>query len=678
MLSLEGQQLGPYRIVTQLGSGGMATVYKAYHARLDRYVAIKMMHQAFLQDQNFLTRFEREAQIVARLEHPHIVPIFDFADFSGQPYLVMKFIEGRTLKAVLNEKSLTLDEIQRIMPAIADALDYAHRRGVLHRDIKPSNIIIDNEGVAYLTDFGLARMAQLGESTLSHDVLLGTPHYISPEQALGRREITPKTDIYSLGVVLYELVVGRVPFSADTPFAIIHDHIYRPLPKPSTINPDITPEVEAVLVKALSKEPNDRYETATEMMNAFKAAVNASGLRDLHPQRASFAEQSLAKMRDDEPMPKEGEQTNLLPRTGNTPPPVAASASDSQVLPPAPTPIRAPVGAAPPMAPTPPRPPQPPRIPLPQAELAKRADDAKRKVEFSLDFSQGGLRHVGEAIEQAVGAVGEAIEGVTTDPDIAPEDDESAMRLRIEKQFNKRREFFGHLITFAFVNIVLWAIFLSGAGDLGQWVSEMDGMPWPMFVTFGWGAGLVAHAIETRYDTGKRAARRLTIVREAYRQEFGENWRNVKKSELKRVRRRAEKPFNERKEFFEHLGVYTMINAMFWTMFLTSNGWLANIIGDADVARVLEFPWPLAIMFFWGIGLVAHGMEALGAQRREDAIQRALDRERAQVYREKPKRDQYIVDDTVAERRVRLTEDGEFTDSIIAEMEAEEKPKRRS
>ncbi|MFN8449627.1 MAG: protein kinase [Anaerolineae bacterium] len=184
MASLEGQTLGQYRVIEQMGSGGMATVYKAYHPRLDRYVAIKMLHEAFQEDKNFLARFEREAQIVARLEHPHIVQVFDFDEYNGRPYLVMKYIEGRTLKAELESAPLTLDDIIRIMTPVADALDYAHRRGVLHRDIKPSNIIIDSTGVAYVTDFGLARMAQLGDSTLSHDVLLGTPHYISPEQAM--------------------------------------------------------------------------------------------------------------------------------------------------------------------------------------------------------------------------------------------------------------------------------------------------------------------------------------------------------------------------------------------------------------------------------------------------------------------------------------------------------------
>src|SRR5690606_9931903 len=220
MALTEGQVIGPYKIVEQMGQGGMATIYKAYHARLDRMVAIKVMHQAFLEDQNFLSRFEREAQIVAKLEHPHIVPVYDFAEHEGQPFLVMKYIEGQTLKALNERGALPLEEIVRIMPPIAAALDYAHRQGVLHRDIKPSNIILDNQGTPYLTDFGLARMAQSGESTLSTDMLLGTPHYISPEQAMGRRDLDSRTDLYSLGVVLYELVVGRVPFSADTPFAV--------------------------------------------------------------------------------------------------------------------------------------------------------------------------------------------------------------------------------------------------------------------------------------------------------------------------------------------------------------------------------------------------------------------------------------------------------------------------
>ncbi|NDJ77386.1 MAG: serine/threonine protein kinase [Chloroflexi bacterium] len=280
-----GNNVGPYRIVDQIGQGGMATVYKAYHANLDRYVAFKVLHPAFKEDPGFLERFKREAQIIARLEHPSIVPVYDFADHENQPYLVMKFIEGETLKARLKRAPLTLDETVTTLEAVANALTYAHRQGVLHRDIKPSNIMLDTQNTPYLTDFGLARIAQVGESTLSQDMMLGTPQYMSPEQAKGMRDLGPGTDIYSLGVVLYEIVVGRVPFSADTPYAIVHDHIYKPLPLPTKINPEVPDEVERVLLKALAKEPQDRYESAVEMVAAFEAAVQSAGMTELSAAR---------------------------------------------------------------------------------------------------------------------------------------------------------------------------------------------------------------------------------------------------------------------------------------------------------------------------------------------------------------------------------------------------------
>ncbi|HID88458.1 MAG TPA: serine/threonine protein kinase, partial [Anaerolineae bacterium] len=160
-----GEAVGPYRIVEKLGQGGMATVFKAYHPALDRYVALKVLHPAFREDPQFLARFQREARIVAKLDRPNIVPIYDFAEHRGHPYLVMRFIEGETLKARLRKGPLSLDEVWRVMRAVGDALSYAHKRGVLHRDIKPSNVILTPEGHVYLTDFGLARMAQAGEST---------------------------------------------------------------------------------------------------------------------------------------------------------------------------------------------------------------------------------------------------------------------------------------------------------------------------------------------------------------------------------------------------------------------------------------------------------------------------------------------------------------------------------
>jgi len=267
-----GENVGPYRIIEQLGQGGMATVFKAYHPSLDRYVAVKVLHPAFKEDPNFLARFQREARIVAKLEHPHIVPVYDFSEHKGMAYLVMRYIEGETLKAHLEGEPLPLERILEILKPVAEALAYAHEQGVLHRDIKPSNVMLTPEGGIFLTDFGLARMAQSGESTLSQDMMIGTPQYMSPEQAKGD-EVDERTDIYSLGVVLFEMLTGRVPFSADTPYAVVHDHIYTPLPLPTTIKPDILPALERVLLKALAKGKDDRYQKVTELAIAFEDAV---------------------------------------------------------------------------------------------------------------------------------------------------------------------------------------------------------------------------------------------------------------------------------------------------------------------------------------------------------------------------------------------------------------------
>ncbi len=273
-----GENVGPYRIVQQLGQGGMATVYKAFHAALDRYVALKALHPAFGQDPNFEARFQREARLVAKLEHPHIVPIYDYAEHEGRPYLVMKYIEGETLKARLQKGPLTSAEILNVVESVGSALSYAHKQGILPRDIKPSNVLIGTDGVLWLADFGLARIAQAADSTLSSDMIMGTPQYISPEQAMGDKKLDEGTDIYSFGVMLYEMVVGQVPFNADTPFSIIHDHIYSALPMPRAINPNVPEPVERVLLKALAKERADRYPDVAAMVQAFKDAWVEAGV----------------------------------------------------------------------------------------------------------------------------------------------------------------------------------------------------------------------------------------------------------------------------------------------------------------------------------------------------------------------------------------------------------------
>jgi tRNA A-37 threonylcarbamoyl transferase component Bud32 len=268
-----GTTIGHYRIEEKLGQGGMATVYKGYHTRLDRHVAIKVLHTVFKDDDSFLRRFTREAQVVARLEHSNIVPIYDFAEHDGFPYLIMRYIAGETLKDRLNKGTLSRNEMIRVASGIANGLDYAHKQGVLHRDVKPSNILLTQGGGVYIADFGLARITQSGESTLSQDMIMGTPQYISPEQAKGTTGLDGRTDIYSFGIILYEMVTGQVPFYSDTGYSVIHSQIFDPPPLPSSLNDKISPAMEMVLLKVLSKEPAERYATAGEFMTAFKQAA---------------------------------------------------------------------------------------------------------------------------------------------------------------------------------------------------------------------------------------------------------------------------------------------------------------------------------------------------------------------------------------------------------------------
>lgn len=253
----------------------MATVFKAYHPSLDRYVAIKALHPAFMEHPGFIERFEREAKVVAKLEHPNIVSIYDFSEHEDRPYLVLKYVRGETLKARLEKSKLTYKESRHIFRVISSALAYAHQEGVLHRDVKPSNVLLEKGGQVYLADFGLARIAETSQTTLSGQMMMGTPHYISPEQAKGLGNLDSGTDIYSLGVMMYELLVGEVPFQADTPFSVIHDHIYSPLPLPMEMNTDLNEDIQRAILKALAKERQDRYESVSAMMAVFLKAFES-------------------------------------------------------------------------------------------------------------------------------------------------------------------------------------------------------------------------------------------------------------------------------------------------------------------------------------------------------------------------------------------------------------------
>lgn len=279
MNGLEGMTIGKYRVIEKLGRGGMATVYKAYHPRLDRYVAIKALHRHLYEGENFLERFQQEARAVAALRHPHIVQVYDFDVHEDTYFMVMEYIGGGTLKAKMESlsregKTLPLEEAVKYFQQVASALDFAHQKGMIHRDMKPANVLINAEGDALLTDFGIARLLSQDSTNLTATgTLIGTPAYMSPEQGKGVRELTPASDIYSLGVILYELLTGQVPYDADTPIAIIHKHIHEPLPFPHQINPDIPAGLERVILKGLAKEPEDRYQSAVEMSRAVDLAL---------------------------------------------------------------------------------------------------------------------------------------------------------------------------------------------------------------------------------------------------------------------------------------------------------------------------------------------------------------------------------------------------------------------
>jgi serine/threonine-protein kinase len=278
---LVGSKIDTYRIQSVLGQGGNATVYLARDERLDRVVALKMMH-AFAHHphrQRYIDRFRRGAQAAARLNHPNVLPVYDFGEWEGTFYIVMQYVKGKTLHQHLlgdaeelnAANPLPLPEVLHIAQQVGAALSHAHRFGVIHRDVKPSNILLSDDGRVFLTDFGLAHVEDAAPITQSGEIL-GTPHYMSPEQCKGI-EIDRRSDIYSLGVVLFHLLTGQVPFEADTPFPVILKHVQEPLPSPRKLNPNVPLMVEAILRKTLAKEPAERYQAVEEFIHDLELAV---------------------------------------------------------------------------------------------------------------------------------------------------------------------------------------------------------------------------------------------------------------------------------------------------------------------------------------------------------------------------------------------------------------------
>jgi len=272
MEDLTGKQFGHYQITAPLGEGGMAAVYKAYQPSMERYVAIKVLPRQMANSHEFTARFEREAKLLAQLQHPHILPVFDYGESEGYTYIVMPFVQSGTLADLMMKGRISLPETRRIMTQLGDALAYAHTRGMIHRDIKPSNVLIDERGNCLLTDFGLARMADASAKITSSGAIMGTPAYMAPEQGQGT-SIDHRSDLYALGVIFYELVTGRVPYTAETPIAIVFKHISDPLPSARKINPELGEAIELVLFKVLAKNPNDRYQNAEDFVRAIQAAI---------------------------------------------------------------------------------------------------------------------------------------------------------------------------------------------------------------------------------------------------------------------------------------------------------------------------------------------------------------------------------------------------------------------
>lgn len=260
------EKIGQYVIRSELGRGGMATVYHAFDSRFEREVAIKVLPREMLHDPQFHTRFEREIKMVASLEHPSIVPVYDVGDEDGQPYFVMRYMPGGSLSNLIERGSISIQDTARIVEKIAEGLAYAHRKGIIHRDLKPDNILFDDNGNPFISDFGVAKLTE-STSSLTGSGVIGTPAYMSPEQAQGT-EIDLRSDVYGLGVIVYQMLSGHQPYSADTPMGVVVKHITEPVPEILKIQPNLPPELDDVIKTAMAKDKNKRFPNTIELAKA--------------------------------------------------------------------------------------------------------------------------------------------------------------------------------------------------------------------------------------------------------------------------------------------------------------------------------------------------------------------------------------------------------------------------
>lgn len=267
---MKPEKIGRYEIKSELGRGGMATVYKAYDPRFEREVAVKVLPREMLHDPQFRVRFEREAKTIASLEHPAIVPVYDVGEEDEQPYFVMRYMTDGSLSDRINAGPMSIADTAKILERLAPALDEAHRKGIIHRDLKPGNILFDRTGEPYVSDFGIAKMTRGDAATVTGGAIIGTPAYMSPEQAQGEK-VDGHSDIYALGVIVFEMLTGHQPYEADTPMAVVVKHITEPVPHILDSNPSLPADVERIIERAMAKARDDRFATAKEFADALLA-----------------------------------------------------------------------------------------------------------------------------------------------------------------------------------------------------------------------------------------------------------------------------------------------------------------------------------------------------------------------------------------------------------------------
>jgi serine/threonine protein kinase len=275
--SLINQQLDEYRIVSLLGQGAMARVYLGLDTHLRRYAAVKVIDTPFPTDAEHTERFEREAQAIAQLQHPRIVTLYRYGQTAERLYMAMQYVEGADLRFVLHsyqadEEYMEPDDIARIIREVCEALDYAHAKGVIHRDVKPSNILLDRTGWCYLADFGLALMVEVG----TRGEVLGSPYYVAPEQVLSSAAAGPQSDLYAVGVILYEMVTNTLPFEGESPMDVAMMHVHDVPMSPRRLRPEISPQLEAVVLRAMAKIPEERFQSGAELADAVEEALRTA------------------------------------------------------------------------------------------------------------------------------------------------------------------------------------------------------------------------------------------------------------------------------------------------------------------------------------------------------------------------------------------------------------------